>query len=967
MPPMRYSGVVLFVLSWVLGGAARAQQVQLGPRLLLEPGAHEGPVLRLGVDAAGRYLVTGARDHTARLWDLYSGALVQTLRPSLGPDAPPMRAGPAEAVALSRDGKTVALAPAPAGPTVPEEGAIFLFDRASGTLRRRLSSPPVTALDLGPGGRLVTAGADGVLRLYDSSLRLVRQAQRPAPPGSVRFSPDGRRIAVGHRGSAPVAVLSSEDLEPALQLAGADSGELDLVAWSPDGTLLYAAGDLRVGASYAVRRWEDGGAGRFQDLPLSVRPLTDLAALANKDLIVAAGGPLWTRWSAARKTTQGPPGPRIDFLNSDIHLSASGTRVRFAYGTGTAAVYSVEEHGLVLGPPPDGRLRPASRSAAGLVLSGCRDGAPALLNGAPVPLPPAEACRSLATAPDGQSFLLGTDSNLRSFGRGGQPRWQVALPAPALALNLSGSGQLAVAALADGTLRWYAGAEGRELLALFAHGDRKRWVAFTPSGYYDSSLEGATLLGWQLDRGAEQAADFFPASLLRAHRYRPDVVARVLLTLDEERALAEADAEAEQKEKPLPVLRLLPPVVTVLSPADGTPIKSPEAVVRLAIRSPSGEPVTGVRALVHGRLTQSRELAAPAPARGGPAPQEETRTMTVTVPQENSTLALLADTAHGSSAPALLHLRWAGAQAAPSTIKPRLYVLAIGVSRYRQADMSLDYPAKDARDLAAAFKGQQGKAYREVEARVLTDQEATRDRIVEALGWLRGQGGAEDVSVLFLAGHGINDPGTGKYYYLPHDADMAAPGRTMVAGEVVQTTLSNVLGKVLLFLDTCHSGSVLDPSSRRSLSDLSRFTSELSSTESGVVVYAASSGKQLSKESIKWGNGAFTLAAVEGLRGRADVKRTGRITVSTLQTYLSDRVRELTREEQTPTTAIPGTVPDFLIVRVPVKPLLYKKWWFWGALGVAAAGAVTGALLATEPWAPRIQEIDFLLRANTAR
>jgi len=57
-------------------------------------------------------------------------------------------------------------------------------------------------------------------------------------------------------------------------------------------------------------------------------------------------------------------------------------------------------------------------------------------------------------------------------------------------VNISSNGKLAVAAFGDGTIRWYRMSEGKELLALFPHGDRKRWVMWTPSGYYDTSPGG---------------------------------------------------------------------------------------------------------------------------------------------------------------------------------------------------------------------------------------------------------------------------------------------------------------------------------------------------------------------------------------------------------------------------------------------------------------------------------------------
>ncbi|MGB7292225.1 MAG: hypothetical protein WBD99_08645 [Thermodesulfobacteriota bacterium] len=71
---------------------------------------------------------------------------------------------------------------------------------------------------------------------------------------------------------------------------------------------------------------------------------------------------------------------------------------------------------------------------------------------------------------------------------------------------------------------------------------------------------------------------------------------------------------------------------------------------------------------------------------------------------------------------------------------------------------------------------------------------------------------------------------------------------------------------------------------------------ELSSAESGVVVFASSSGRQYSLEDTKWNNRAFTKAPIEGATGKADYTKTGRIRINMLDLYLSERVKELKAE-----------------------------------------------------------------------
>lgn len=59
------------------------------------------------------------------------------------------------------------------------------------------------------------------------------------------------------------------------------------------------------------------------------------------------------------------------------------------------------------------------------------------------------------------------------------------------------------------------------------------------------------------------------------------------------------------------------------------------------------------------------------------------------------------------------------------------------------------------------------------------------------------------------------------------------------------------------------------------------------------------------------GNGAFTKALVERLRGQADYTEDGAISVNKLELFIAERVKALTAGEQTPTMSKPQTIPDF--------------------------------------------------------
>ena len=221
------------------------------PFLRLDTGMHTAAIIRIGIDAANRYLVTGSEDKTVRVWELASGRLLRTLRPPIGAG----NEGKIFSLAISPDG-TIIAAGGVTGRVWDASYSVYLFDRESGRLFRRLTGLPsevfhlafsrdgrflVATLhgtngmrlyrtqdytqvasdkeygnggshwaDFDASGRLITTSRDGFIRLYDRAWRL--QVKRKAPGGtrpySVAFSPDGTRVAVGFEDSTIAGIFS---------------------------------------------------------------------------------------------------------------------------------------------------------------------------------------------------------------------------------------------------------------------------------------------------------------------------------------------------------------------------------------------------------------------------------------------------------------------------------------------------------------------------------------------------------------------------------------------------------------------------------------------------------------------------------------------------------------------------------------------------------------------------------------
>src|SRR5271165_201513 len=121
----------------LLFSCARAYPQDAKPYLRIEAGSHTARIGRIDVDAAEQFLVSASFDKTARVWDLHTEKLLQILRPPIGEG----EEGMLYAVAISPDGKTVAVGGF-TGANRSDNYPIYIFDRASGAIRRVISGLP---------------------------------------------------------------------------------------------------------------------------------------------------------------------------------------------------------------------------------------------------------------------------------------------------------------------------------------------------------------------------------------------------------------------------------------------------------------------------------------------------------------------------------------------------------------------------------------------------------------------------------------------------------------------------------------------------------------------------------------------------------------------------------------------------------------------------------------------------------
>ncbi|HYZ63519.1 MAG TPA: caspase family protein [Acetobacteraceae bacterium] len=936
------------------------------PILRIEAEFHTQVVNRFAQDRGGRIVVTASDDKTIRIWQASDGAALATLRvPIASGDE-----GAIYAVAISPDGKTLLaggstgfawdrafalymfdlesqrlrgrlpnlpgpinhLAYAPDGTSfaiaMGNGGGVWLVDANDGHLigSDQGFTQRATWVDFDRRGRLFATGFDGEVRLYDASGHRIahRAPVAGARPYAVAVSPDGRTVAVGYADQPRVELLNAQDLSARASLttnpAGAresGAGGLGSVAWGEDGAL-FAAGSLRGrDGRMVVRRWGAGGTGRPTDWSGLRDTVFQLGAAADGGVLLVGADPALVRMDRAGRVVFRKEGPGLDFRDMEDRLfrvSYDGLSVQLQTKT-MAEPWLVDMGQRAVGPRTATRaLTPvAAPTVARLIasgpapeVSGWRNSTNPKIGGQRIRLDAEEWSRSYAATPSGELVVLGTDYQLRVFRRDGVATDAAELPGAAWAVGVSGDGRTVVAAVGDGTLRWFGLSEAGRLTpraSLFIAADGRRWVAWTPSGFFDySDTGGEGLVGVVLNQARNQVPEWFSFAQVYRRYYAPDTVAARLRGQDVpdpaagleglRQTLAKtpppsielgavcwtvASRQACQKLAATPISRSL-----MTKGMDSTDVTVPAEVgsVTLQFRlRGEGVAASTVDLFVNGRNAGRavRQVSATGDSLVEQPAALDTGVNRVQVrayDREQQTY---------TQSRVLLVAREAPPQARPA--KPSLYVLAVGINKYAATINGLSFAVPDARSVAAAIRAHVPESYGAVEMIELYDEAASTRGVLQALGSIGARAGAGDTVLIYLSGHGTT---IGKQYYFVTQ-NVASVDDVATAGlseEALVHALAGIKAKnAMMFLDTCHAGAFsLDAASQIA-------------HETGRYVLAASASLEEALDSYDDRNGVFATAVLRGLAGQA---ASGKDVVNNfdLGLYVTPLVRVLANERR---------------------------------------------------------------------
>lgn len=202
------------------------------------------------------------------------------------------------------------------------------------------------------------------------------------------------------------------------------------------------------------------------------------------------------------------------------------------------------------------------------------------------------------------------------------------------------------------------------------------------------------------------------------------------------------------------------------------------------------------------------------------------------------------------------------------TGRQQVWVLAIGVGHYKNAAVPvLPFAKSDAEGFRDWFLKLSKKQVPVDNVRILTDEQATRQNILEKIDWLRKQALPEDAVFVYFAGHGAPELASdGKAvdakYLVLHDTD---PTRLFATGLSIDE-LSNKLDTIkartqVLVLEACYAGPVGQDVLRKTpTADLEirpRVIREMGE-KGGRVILSASTGRQMAIGSKEIKGSLFT-------------------------------------------------------------------------------------------------------------
>ncbi|WP_295555443.1 caspase family protein [uncultured Hyphomicrobium sp.] len=884
---------------------------------------HDGNIDDIDISPDGKLLLSLSKDDSSvRIWNASDGKLVRRIHSTTrtgpcarfvnGPDRVLVTSSDSALVYSAETGKAIkalgfdtsdcfAVFPDAAHVVVPEYSKAKIMNLATGELVRYLGATAVDSSDMVPPSASGGGWTKAELKNPETAV------WAPAQVRSLAFLDGGTKLAT----------TSAEGLNQIIDLS---SGNITTVGSPPllhklTGMAYPADGSkLLLYEQYTAAIWDRPPAGPHEQFHFRIGELWSIA-MSRDGTRAAFSGPaqidLVNMVSGKRTLSY-----TLDGDVSRVAISGDGTIVAHSDRAGRlelrkfedgkewlSAVYAIKKFdgqsiwtdslalsadGRVLATSEDNRLRIWSHDQKTL-----REVASATEDGGNI--------EDLAFSSDGNLLVSGAANGNVKIWDPSTATVVKALEGATGSINevrFSPDDRLVAAAGVGGVTIWSAASGALIAKAYFyANGE---CVVITPEGFFSaSSPRSAQLLS--LVRGA----DTFSAGQIWQSLFNPDLV--------REKFAGDPHEEVKTAAELVSLDRVLdsgkPPAVEILIPAEGADI-SDEVGTAVAKISNQGGGIGRIEWRVNGITVGV------ASAPDGTAP-EHAASRSIALDAGANTVEVVAYNGGNllTSLPSQVKVT-RNSDAPP--VKPKLYVLAIGVDDHKDAKGidavtgkkvgfgPLKLAVKDARAFGAALSEAGKGQYEHVDVTYAIDGAATAGGIDAAINRIAAAIHPRDVFIFYAASHGISRKG--RFYLIPHgysseggDFD-AALAKHAIGQETLQDWIANRVNarKALILLDTCESGALVGGAtvSRTDTPVSEAAIGRLHEATGRPVLTAAASG-QFAHEGViarsGISHGIFTWSILDALRN-GDVNGNKTIELTELVSHVQSAVPKLAAE-----------------------------------------------------------------------
>lgn len=558
--------LIIFLFKFVYSNAQDEE-----PILVINTMGHSAMVNDLVFYNEGKTLISVANDKTIRLWDVASGKLERTLRAEIGAG----QTGQLYCSAVSSDGKYFAVAGYPA------EFGIRIFNMETGELDATLTGEKnfISDISFSPDGKwLAGAGSDNNIRLWNVAEFASKKSScyvlegHKANVGSIVFSPDSKILASASLdGTLRLWKIRNTGKASFLKEMAKHTDGVRCVCWASNGAFIASGGiDGKIllwnsegdylgliantGAPVLSLAFSESGnkllamniKGTIYSIP-DGNPLISfnehnnsvLAACFWGDSIVATAGGnnndiyIWNTETATVLKHLVGDGKSIWSLafNDKLEIAFGKTGNFISNNNRGELEYTFDFFKLqtIKEIENESIYTRASEIFMNDTLREIDENILAVVNNLSEKIITENDkwLRCYTFSKEG-NIIVGTDYSLKMYDKSGKLiRDFIGHNGHIWAVAVSQNGKILASGSDDQTIKLWNIYTGENLASLFVANDNE-WVCWT-GNYFVSSKNGQKYIGWHVNRGVDNVAEYFDLEVYRKKYFKPFIVKGTIL------------------------------------------------------------------------------------------------------------------------------------------------------------------------------------------------------------------------------------------------------------------------------------------------------------------------------------------------------------------------------------------------------------------------------------------------------